>query len=67
METLTNSAKKARAEYMRKYRQRETDEQKEKRREYARKWRQDNPDKIKAARVRYWNKKAEAVRAAASN
>ncbi len=63
---MTNSAKEARAEYMREYRQRETDE-KEKRRECAKKWRQDNPDKIKAARVRFWNKKAEAVRAAASN
>ena len=58
MEALTKAAKEARAEYMREYRQRETDEQKEKRREYAREWRKDNPDKVKDAKVRYWNKKA---------
>ena len=61
METLTDAAKEARAQYVKEYRQRETEEQKERRREYAREWRKKNPDKVKAARVRYWNKKAEAA------
>jgi hypothetical protein len=34
----------------------------EARREYFRRWRQKNPEKVKAAQLRYWQRKAEAMR-----
>ena len=32
------------------------------RREYMRKWRAEHPEAVKAAQVRYWAKKAEALK-----
>lgn len=34
----------------------------EARREYFRRWRKNNPEKVKAAQLRYWQRKAEAMR-----
>ena len=63
METLTEQARQLRNKYMRDYRNNRTEEVKEKHREYMRKWQRDNADKVRAARVRYWNKKAEQLKA----
>jgi len=53
--SLSNEAKKKRAEYMRKYRERN----KEHIRQYNAEWRKNNPDKVRAAQNRYWERLAE--------
>lgn len=44
-----------------------TEQAKEARRAYKRKWNRENRDKVKAAQERYWNKKAAAAVACATN
>lgn len=64
---LTEDAKKAKRKYYREYRRNWkrnlTPEQREKQREYKRAWDRANPDKVKAAQIRFWNKKAEEMKA----
>jgi hypothetical protein len=50
---ISEEAKKARRDYMRKWREKNKDRV----REYHRQWRKENPDKIAAAQERYWIKK----------
>ncbi len=38
----------------------------QRKREYHRKWRAEHPESVKAAQMRYWEKKAEEMRAAAN-
>ncbi len=37
------------------------------RREYMRRWRAEHPEAVKAAQVRYWAKKAEALKNESGN
>lgn len=40
-----------------------TDEAKKARNAYAKKWRENNRDKVRANTARYWNRKAEQLKA----
>lgn len=59
---MSEAARKARAEYMRKYRA----EHKEKINEQERARRKANPDRYRMYQENYWNKKAAAVREGAT-
>ena len=54
---LSETAKKARAEYMREYRKKN----KERIRKQNAEWRKNNPEKLKAAQDRFWSKKAREM------
>lgn len=53
-------------EYSRKKRRNMTDEQREKRREYKRKWDAEHRENNREAQIRFWNRKAEEMKAANS-
>lgn len=52
---MTETAKKARAEYQKAYREKN----RERLNKYRRNWNKENPDKIQKYQETYWNKKAE--------
>lgn len=54
---MSESAKKIRREYMRKWRQ----ENKDRIKDYHKKWRENNPEKVAEAQVRYWANKAKNI------
>lgn len=56
---LTEEGRKLRAEYLRKWRERMTEEQKERRNEFARRYYQEHKSAFKAYRANYWNNKAK--------
>ena len=58
MENISDEGRKIRAEYLREWRKRMTEEQKERRKEYHRKYYQSHKGQYKEYRDRYWNNKA---------
>ncbi len=54
---LTEEAKKAQAEYQKKYRTKNASRL----RAYKRKWSRENPEKVKEYQNKYWNKKGECL------
>ena len=65
---LTQEARELRRAYYREYarnkRRKMTDEQRERRREYKRKWDAEHRENNREAQARFWNRKAEELKAA---
>ena len=67
MAEMSEAAKAARAEYLRKYRANRTEDQKAKARAYKRKWDKQHPDKQAEYTQRYWERKAAQAAQADTN